>query len=223
MLKRSREIARTFAESAGIIAPDIPRASKSAEEHRQGLVAAQHALESAEQALQAAHDRGAEDPEVTRFEAALAAAKAEVSRAESRYLGAEKRLAAARDADAEKLKAAARVKLADSLAIRAKAAENIDRLAGEIADWVQTIDAQDSVLAEAVRDGVAPRESGSVAARGQRAAELALSKAGAIPRAYAGDPTQHPDAVDVVGRDNEALSRELPKQPGIAALAQVNA
>ena len=58
MLKRGKDFVRAVAESAGIVAPAIPDANKSAEEHRQSLVAAQGALESAEQALQAAHDRG---------------------------------------------------------------------------------------------------------------------------------------------------------------------
>jgi hypothetical protein len=41
--------------------------------------------------------------------------------------------------------------------------------------------------------------------RGQRAAELALSKHGAIGRSYWGDSTQAPGAADVILRDNGAL------------------
>src|SRR5690242_17471367 len=81
LMKRTKEIARAAGEAVGLI-PSVADASKSADEHRQALIAAQAALENAQDALQAAHDRAAEHGEVTRREAALAAAKVEVSRCE---------------------------------------------------------------------------------------------------------------------------------------------
>lgn len=195
MLKRSKEIARAAAESAGIIAPRVADAGTAAELHRQSLVSAQAAVEAAELALQAAHDRGAELPEVTRLEAVEAAAKVERDRAEARYLGAEKRLKAAQAAEADKTKAAARVKLAEALARITKAGAEIDRLAAELAAQAVIVDAQYSALNEAQRDGVAAvytRTSGGTMA------ELALERAlAAQAGAWTGDK---PAAVELAER-----------------------
>jgi len=197
---------KTRASEALGLTPSVADATAAAETHRHALIAAQGALEAAGDALQAAHDRDADDVQLKRLEAAQAAAKAGLSRAEARYIGAERRLAAALDAETAKVKAGAVDRLKDALAIRAKAAAEIDRLAAEIARHVASIDEQDSVLAESIRDHAAPREAISLFGRGRRAAELALSKAGAINRVFMGDPTQAPGAVDVIGRDNEALA-----------------
>lgn len=170
MLKRMRAVA----ESAGILPPRVLDATEAAEIHRKALTEAQAALEGAEQALQAAHDRSAEVAEITRLEAALAAAKVEVSRAEARYLGAERRLGAAREAEAEKAKAAARVKLNESLAALTKAGIEIDRLAEAMAAQVAILDAQYPALNEAQRAGVAAVYTRT---SGRTLAELALDRA----------------------------------------------
>jgi hypothetical protein len=205
MLRRTAQTVRAVAESAGIIAPNLADAQSAAEQHRQSLVVAQSSLEAAEHALQAAHDRGAELGEIERMEAAHAAAKQEATRAEARYRGAEKRLASANAAEAASKTAAARVRLAQAIEIRATAAEKIDTLAAAIAEQVRLIDAQDTTLAGAMRDGVAANSMSHALRRGQRAAELALSKHGAIGRSYWGDSTQAPGAADVILRDNGAL------------------
>src|SRR5690349_1805313 len=128
MLRRTKEIARAAGEAVGVLTPSQNDATKAAEEHRQKLTAAQAALEQAQDALQAAHDRGA-DSELTRLEAAVAAAKVEVSRCEGRYLGAEKRLAAVRQAEHAERKAEAIKRRDAALEIQAEAAQDIDRLA----------------------------------------------------------------------------------------------
>lgn len=202
MLKAS---IRAAGESIGIVALSLPDASTAAESHRAALIAAQGALEAAGDALQAAHDLGADDVQLKRLEAAQAAAKAGLSRAEARYISAERRLAQATEREMETAREAAKGRLTEALAVRAKAAAEIDRLAAEIARHVATIDEQDSVFAESIRDGAAPREAISLFRRGRRAAELALSRAGAINRVFMGDPTQAPGAVDIIGRDNAAL------------------
>lgn len=199
-LKRTKETIRTVAEFAGIVSPNVVDATAAAAEHRQSLTAATAALDAAELALQAAHDRG-DDSDIGRLEAGVAAAKLEATRAEARYRGAEKRLEKARDAESAAQAAAARVKLNAALALRAKAAIEIERLAPLIAAQVQLIDAQADPIREAQRDGAGPREV-VFTISGKRAAELALSKAGAIPSAYSGNQTEHPGAVDVVMRDN---------------------
>lgn len=154
MLKRTRDTVRAVAEAVGAITPNLAEATEAAEIHQRNLIAAQSAREAAEQALQSGHDRNADDAEVVRLEAALAAAKVTESRAEARYRGAQSRLAKAQAAEAERTRAAAIAKRDDVLAIRARAAANIDRLAAEIAEQAATYDAQAGPLAECSREGV---------------------------------------------------------------------
>jgi chromosome segregation ATPase len=205
MLKKAKETVIAAAEQVGILTPTLADAQAAADKHRQSLTDAQAALDAATLALQTAHDRSAEDAEVLKLEAAVAAAKQDAQRATDRYRGAEKRLAIAQAAEQDKARAVAKYQLSEALAVRLDAAAAIDRLAAEIGKLVNIIDQQDAHLAEAMRDGVAARDAGSVLKRGQRAAEMALSRTGAVPRAYAGDPTQHPGAVEVISSDNGAL------------------
>jgi predicted alpha/beta hydrolase len=206
MLKRGKELARAAGEAIGILAPSLPDAQTAAEQHRQSLVVAQRAIETAEQALHAAHDLGAEDVEIERTEAALAAAIREATRAEARYRGSETRLQKARDAEAAKAKDAHRVKLDAALAIRAECAKRIDLLAASLGEQVREIDAQDEIISEASRAGVAAKHSGYMPGRARQCVQVALSQHGVIPRTYLGDPTQHPGAADTILRENGALT-----------------
>lgn len=207
MLKRTKEIARAAGEAVGVLVPSVADASKAAEDHRQALIAAQATLEKAEEDLQAGHDRGASDQEITRLEAARAAAKVEVSRAEARYIGAEKRLTAAHAAEAEKGKAAAIVKRDATLAARTKAAARIDSLAAELAAEAKTYDALLDVLNLAAAAGVAT-------GYGRRSArvliEAALRRAGVLPAT--GDPEQRPTAAQLTAQDNDAVTAGLPSE-----------
>jgi hypothetical protein len=198
MLKRTAQTVRAVAESAGIIAPSTADANQAAEQHRQALIGAQAALENADQALQAAHDRGADNAEVTRLEAALAAAKVEVSRAEGRYLGAERRLKGAQAVDADKATAAALVKRDESLAIRAKAAAEIDRLAAELAEQCRVFDSQLDALREAARAGVATQVMRATA---HSLVMHSLERAGALRSTWIGNRADQPGAVELAARD----------------------
>lgn len=155
MLKRTRDTVRAVAESTGLLAPSIADAQAAAEEHRRTLVTAQTAREAAEQALQAGHDGTADDAAIARLEAALASAKMAEQRAERAYIGAEKRLTAAGNAEAETLKAAAIAKRDSALATFTKAAAAIDRLAADMAVHIQSINNQYSAFNESRRDNVA--------------------------------------------------------------------
>jgi hypothetical protein len=192
MLKRTRETVRAVAETLGAISPTLSDATAAAEEHRQSLIVAQNVREAAEQALQAAHDRGADDGEIVRLEAALAAAKVDESRAEARYRGAENRLQRASNADADKARAAAIVKRDIALATFNTSAAEIDRLAAEMAAHVQTIDAQYAAYAEAKRDHVAGDYSHT---SGSAMAKLALERAMA---AQAGEWTGNKPAAETL-------------------------
>ncbi len=177
MLKRIRQVG----EAVGVLIPSVADASVAAEEHRQALIAAQAALEKSQDELQAAHDRCADTSDITRLEAAVAAAKVEASRAEGRYRGAEKRLAAARKAEADQEKAAALVKLDESLTKRAGHAARIEALMIEIAAEVRGYDGEDVALAEAARAGVASRVPHI---DGRAVVQGALRKAGVVPGPY---------------------------------------
>lgn len=193
---------RAAGEAVGVLSPSVADASKSADEHRQALIAAQAALEKAQDDLHAAHDRGAENPEVIRFEAAVAAAKADVARAEGRYRGAEKRLAAARDAAAEKSKAAMITARDAALGVRGRAAEEIDRLAVALAAQVRLYDEQAGKLSEAAAVGVASR---TLPIGGQDLARHALERAGALPSRWVGNKAEQPGAVEMAARDADAV------------------
>lgn len=203
MLKRTKQIVLAVAEQAGVIAPRMIDATEAADTHRKALTDAQAALESAEAALQAAHDRGAETAEVTRLEAALAAAKVVLSRAEARYIGAEKHLAAARSAEGEKVKEAARVAMDEAHATRKRAALRMDAAAQELAEAVAEFDGAASAIAEAQRVGVAGQ---GVSVPAQRLVEHALERAGALPSRWVGDPAGQPTAAELAAKD-EASTR----------------
>jgi len=206
MLKRGKELARAAGEAIGVLAPSLPDATAAAEQRRQTLVEAQAAIASAEVGLQAAHDRGAEISELTRSEAALADATLTAERAQRAYTAAEKRLTAARDAESQRAREGVRGRLDQALKIRESAAAEIDRLVASIAQEVQTIDAQDEIISEASRIGVAARHSGFNPGRGRQSVQMALSQHGVIARTYLGDPTSHPGARDLIGRENGALT-----------------
>lgn len=193
---------RAAGEAVGVLVPTLADASKSADEHRQALIGAQAAVEKAEDALQAAHDR-CDTPEVTRLEAAVAAAKVEVSRAEGRYRGAEKRLAAARDAEAEKKRAAMIAARDAALGVRGRAAAEIDRLAVAVAAQVLLYDEQAGVLSEAAAAGVASRTT--LHTGGQELVRHALERKGALPSRWLGNRAEQPGAVELAVRDAGAI------------------
>jgi len=208
MLKTATHaVAEAVTRAKDALLTDVATAAST---HRQNLILAQASLERAEAELQAAHDLDLDGAEVERLEGALAMAKVALSRAEGKYLSAERRLRLAENSEALKAKAEAIDRRDQALAIRLKAAQAIDELAAKIARHVQTIDAQDSILADCARLGAVPAATGHLWNRGQRTAELALSKAGAIGRIFVGDPTQAPGAADIVERDNGALTGGLP-------------
>lgn len=205
MLKRTREIVAAAGEAVGFLTPSVADAQSAAEQRRQDLVTAQAAIVSAEEALQAAHDRGAEAPEITRLEAALADARLTAERGQRAYTAAEKRLTAARAAESEKAKGAMRVRLAEANQTRAKLAERIDAGAREIAECLADFKSQDNTLREAITAGVL-KDSTFALNCGQRFVELALQKAGAIEGGWIGDPATRPGCVQLVAQHNSALS-----------------
>lgn len=197
-LKRGKELARAAGEAVGVLTPALPDAQSAAEQRRLELVAAQSAVVNAEEHLQAAHDRGADATELGRLEAALADSRINGERAQRAYAGAEKRLTKAREAAAAGMVEASIVKLNDALAIRKKAAAELDRLAELIAEQEKIIDGQIGPINEARRDGAGPRYFAPLTS-GQRAAELA------IERTRARDKTQQLSALDAIERDNGSL------------------
>lgn len=202
MLKKTGEIARAAGESLGVLAPSAQNATAAAEIARAALVAAQAARDAAEQELQAAHEQGASPKEIVRLEAALAATKQEADRAERAYIGAEKRLAAARDADGRKAKAAATAARDAALDRMAESAAEIDRLAALIAEQVRAYDAEIEPLSVAASAGVASRVfhcGGAVIVR------HALEKAGALPSSWLGDRSEQPGAVQLAERERGAV------------------
>lgn len=202
MLTKGKDVIRSVAESAGLIAPSLQDAEKVAAKHREALVAADGALERADQELQGAHDRGARDTEITRLEAAKAAAKAERDRAEGRYLGAERRAATARGAEAEQAKAAAVARRDAALATRDRAAAEIDRLAAAMAEQCRVFDGELPALSEAAAAGVAARiqyRDGATMARN------ALERAGALPSGWLGDKAEQPGAVKLHQQERGAI------------------
>ena len=202
MLKRTRETVRAVAETLGALSPNLPDATAAAEEHQRSLIVAQNTREAAEQSLQTAHDRNADDGEIVSLEAALAAAKVDESRAEARYRGAENRLQRASDNESSRMKAAARVRLADALAIRKNAAANIDRLAAELAVQAEAFDSQLGVLNECARDGVATHDGRTTS---QALVEHALQRAGALQSHWVGNRADQPSAVELAARDQGAI------------------
>jgi hypothetical protein len=202
MLKR----VRAMAESAGIIVPSETDARTAAEQRRADLLAAQSAIQHAEQELEAGYDRGATPRELQAAEAVLADARLTAERAQRAFQSAEKRLRAAQDIEADKSRAAALAKRDEALAIRAKAAAEIDRLAADMAGVVAEYDAQANALSEAAAAGVASRTyyiDGAVLVRS------ALERAGAMPSSWVGDRADQPSAADLAARDADAVTAGL--------------
>lgn len=197
---------KSAGESIGILAPSVADAQSAATEHRQSLLAAQSALEAATLALQAAHDAGAENVEIERMEAALAAAKLEATRAEARYRGAENRLARARATESERAKGAARAKLNEANKARGALAERIDNAAIALAGALAEFNSHDPAIREAIAAGVLTNDATFALNRGPRLVSLALEKAGAIESRWIGDKKDQPNAAEVVSRDNGALA-----------------
>jgi hypothetical protein len=207
MLKRTRETVRAVAETLGAISPTLVDAQAGAEQRRQALTDAQQAVANAEEALQAAHDRSADDGELRKAEAVLADTRLSAERSQLAYAAAERRLNEALAANADKVKSAARAHLAEALAIRQKAAARIDTLSAELAEQAHLFNAQIGTLNECARDGVATNAGRTTA---QRLIEHALQKAGALPSHWIGDPAGQPSAVDLALRDEGAIVMPQP-------------
>lgn len=202
MLKRSKEIARTLAESAGIVAPNLPTVQEAAEQRRVALVEALDAVSRAETELDRQHDIGAPVAEVQAAEARLADSRLSAERAQKAYSAAERRLATAREAEAEKAKAAAIVARDAALDRRAKIAQRIDELAAELATLVDGYDAQLDPLSEAARLGVAARAANF---DGAQLARHALERAGALPSRWLGPRHEQPGAVRLAEQQRGAV------------------
>ena len=202
MLKRTAQTVRAIAETAGILAPSVPDAQTAAEQRRQLLVDGQAAIVAAEDALNQLFDAGAAPRDVQAAEATLADARLHADRAQRAYASAEKRLAAARDADAEKCKAAAIVARDAALEIRTKAAQRMEALAVEMAAAVAEYDSQAGALSEAAAAGVAAR---SLNYSGAGIARHAMEKAGAVQSAWIGSKAEQPGAVALAERDRGAI------------------
>jgi hypothetical protein len=194
---------RQAAETIGLV-PTLADAQAGAEQRRQALTDAQQAVANAEEALQVAHDRSADDGELRKAEAVLADTRLSAERSQLAYAAAERRLNEALAANADKVKSAARARLAEALAIRQKAAARIDALSAELAEQAHSFNAQIGTLNECARDGVAvATNAGRTTA--QRLIEHALQKAGALPSHWIGDPAGQPSAVDLALRDEGAI------------------
>jgi hypothetical protein len=146
MLKRTRETVRAVAESAGIIAPSVADATRAAESRRAEILAAQSALDAAGEALAAAEDRSAEEPEIARLEAAQASKRLDLERAQRKLESAERRLEAATAAERERGMAEG-LKRADAvLAERAEIAEEIGAALEALRAGIARMDATDENL-----------------------------------------------------------------------------
>lgn len=159
MLKRTQEAVRAVAEAAGIINPSVADATKAAEDRRAALIAAQKAVADGEDALDAAHDRGAEAVEVQRLEAALAGSKLNAERAQRACDAAERRLEKAREAEANKGKAEGRTQSLAVLADRQAAAGEVGAALDALRAALAKIDRHDARLAELAAKGHVTRNA----------------------------------------------------------------
>lgn len=203
MLKRSKTIARSFAESAGIIAPTVADAQEAAENARKAMIEARKAHEDAEQRLQAAHERGASEVEITALEAAVAAAKAAKDRAEARYLGAESRLRAANEAEDSKRRAEALAARDRYLAAYIVTADEIDDLLARVAEKANAIDALRGPIAELARDRSIA--AGVISCSIETLLDAAARKSGVVRSPF----PDHPGAGDLARRDVGAIRATL--------------
>lgn len=177
MLKRTQDAVRAVAETVGILAPTVADATKAAEDRRAALIAAQKAVADGEDALDAAHDRGAEAVEVQRLEAALAGSKLNAERAQRACDAAERRLEKAREAEANKGKAEGRAAALAVLAERQQAAGEVGAALDALRAALDRMDDCDGLLAELQAKGHLTRNAGLGSTYGSSASRMQISVA----------------------------------------------